>query len=136
MGKLSAGSEPSTLNPNLLQEQDACTPPPRWPRSASLPFKGLVDSVKPRESRSRMSRRTLPGCLALVSGASYDLSFRALVPPPRAEYGMEELDPSSFHAQSMSCVREDLELQGGRGTLQCSHFRPYRPEVAALERDT
>ena len=41
-----------------------------------------------------------------------------------AEYGMEELGPTSFQAQSISCVREDFELQGGRGTLQCSHFRP------------
>ena len=55
---------------------------------------------------------------------AYDLSFRALVRPPRAEYGMEELGPTSFQARSMSCVREDFQLQGGRGTLHCSHFRP------------
>jgi len=54
----------------------------------------------------------------------YDELVKAIIRPPRAEYGIEELGPARFDLAGVTFVRDDFELQNDRAlTLHCSHWR-------------
>jgi len=49
---------------------------------------------------------------------------KAIIRPPRAEYGIEELGPALFDLADVTFVRDDFELQNSRAlTLHCSMWR-------------
>ena len=54
----------------------------------------------------------------------YDELVKAIIRPPRAEYGIEELGPALFDLADVTFVRDDFELQNSRAlTLHCSMWR-------------
>lgn len=54
----------------------------------------------------------------------YDELVKAIIRPPRAEYGIEELGPAQFDLAGVTFERDDFELQNSRAlTLHCSMWR-------------
>ena len=66
------------------------------------------------------------GMASQVEQASemYDLLVDSMVRPPRAQYQIADLGPTDFLVGQVSISRHDFELQGPKGRLQCSHWKP------------
>eukprot|EP01047_Picozoa_sp_COSAG01_P017147 COSAG01_NODE_900_length_12865_cov_90.056870_7_plen_603_part_00 len=64
------------------------------------------------------------GFMKMVS-SGYEELVNSIIRPPRAEYALRDLGERQLLLRSgLAVVRTDLELDGPRGKLQCSHWEP------------
>ncbi|CAE8714847.1 unnamed protein product [Polarella glacialis] len=63
----------------------------------------------------------------------YNLLWKMIIRPPRDFYDLEELGPPKFRLGKKVYVRKDLQLDGSRGMLECSHFFPAKHPVFCLD---
>ena len=64
-----------------------------------------------------------PGFFASMS-MGYDELVNAIIRPPRAEYDVADLGAREMRLGPITVTRRDLELEGQRGKLVCSHWEP------------
>lgn len=65
----------------------------------------------------------------LIKNGYNDL-VNLIIRPPRAEYDLSELGPSSFSFAGRDYERKDFEVTNARGmTLQCSHWLPVETTI-------
>merc|ERR1719401_1727904 len=57
---------------------------------------------------------------------TYNMLWKMVIRPPRDVYDLEELGPVRFRLGRRVYERRDLQLRGGRGLLECSHFFPSK----------
>jgi dienelactone hydrolase len=64
------------------------------------------------------------GFMKMVS-SGYEELVNSIIRPPRAEYALRDLGERQLLLRSgLAVARTDLELDGPRGKLQCSHWEP------------
>ena len=109
--------------------EDASDERPESARSQRLGISGYWQLFREGYGTHRTATRNTPLVIPPAHTCArarcrYDELVKAIIRPPRAEYGIEELGPAQFDLAGVTFVRDDFELQNKRAlTLHCSMWR-------------